>query len=255
MKKIKIKKVKPNIDKFARTLPAKSKRSHKIILSIENVDKSFNLGGKKVQILKDIDLKFYSGEFAIIFGPSGCGKSTLLHVMLGLEPPDHGKVFLRDKSLYHLDEDERTCWRREKVGMVFQQSNWIKSLNVIENVSYPLYLTDTPVEKAQKKAKELLAMLKMDKAFDQTPTELSGGEQQRVALARALITNPGILICDEPTGNLDSKSSLILMKLLTKLNRKESKAIIMVTHEGDFLTLANRRVMMKDGVIIGDEHD
>jgi len=238
-----------------RTLPEKKGRSHSVIVKVENLWKSFRLGQKKITVLKDIDLNFYSGEFAIIYGPSGCGKSTLLHSILGLEQPDRGKVYLRGKSLYHLSDDACALYRREKIGMVYQQSNWIKSLNVWENIAYPLYLQAYSCKRAKKKAIELLGLVGVSHTADQVPTELSGGEQQKAALARALIVNPGIIIADEPTGNLDSQSGKDLMYLLTKLNRKRRKAIIMVTHDSVFLPLANRRVSMKDGQIVGDEHD
>lgn len=243
------------VDVGSMRLPAKQKRSHKVIFKVDNVNKSFKIGKRYIKVLKDIDLCFYSGEFVIVFGPSGCGKSTLLHTMLGLEEPDKGRVYLRDKSVYQLTDENRLNWRREKIGIVFQQSNWIKSLSVLENVSYPLYLSDLGDKEIASKAMEMLKLVGLEKTAGQQPTELSGGEQQRVALARALVTDPGIIIADEPTGNLDSKSSKDLIGLLAKLNRKDRKAVIMVTHEDDFLPVANRRVYIKDGRVVGDEHD
>ncbi len=236
-------------------LPKKQKRSHKVIFKMEKVGKSFKIGKRYIRVLKDIDLCFYSGEFVIVFGPSGCGKSTLLHTMLGLEEPDRGRVWLRGKSVYQMEDENRLNWRREKIGIVFQQSNWIKSLSVLENVSYPLYLSGLSDGEIEDKARQMLKLVDLEKTAKQQPTELSGGEQQRVALARALVTDPGIIIADEPTGNLDSRSGKELIGLLAKLNRKERKAIVMVTHEDDFLPVANRRVYMKDGRIVGDEHD
>jgi len=230
-------------------------RSHRVTIKVEHLWKSFKVGEQKITVLKDIDLTFYSGEFVIIFGPSGCGKSTLLHTMLGLEEPDKGRVFLRDKSIYQMDEDSRSIWRREKMGMVFQQSNWIKSLNVLENVAYPLYLTNSSEKSINDHALEALVTVGMEKFGNQLPTELSGGQQQKVALARALITDPGIIVADEPTGNLDSKSGKELINFLLMLNREKRKAIIMVTHDEAFLPIANRRIMMKDGRVVGDEHE
>jgi len=236
-------------------LPKKKGRSHKVIIKTENLWKSFLLGSRRNMILKGIDLCFYTGEFVIIFGPSGCGKSTLLHTILGLERPDKGRVFLRERSLYKLGEDEKLDWRREKIGIVFQQSNWVKSLNVLENVCYPLYLSFMPDAEIERKGREILELVGMSKVQKQNPSELSGGEQQKIALARALITDPGIIMADEPTGNLDSKSSGELIKLLARLNREERKAILMVTHDASFLPVANRRVFMKDGKVVKDEHD
>ena len=236
-------------------LPTKKGRSHKVIIKTENLWKSFLLGTHRHMVLRGVDLCFYTGEFVIIFGPSGCGKSTLLHTILGLEKPDKGRVFLRERSLYRLGEDEKLDWRREKIGIVFQQSNWIKSLNVIENVCYPLYLSFMEEKEIEDKGKQMLELVGMAKAYKQNPSELSGGEQQKIALARALITDPGIIVADEPTGNLDSKSSGELIKLLARLNREERKAVLMVTHDASFLPIANRRVFMKDGKVVNDEHD
>ena len=233
----------------------KMRRSHHVEIKVRGVFKSFLVGKRRVKVLKNISVTFYKGELAIIFGPSGCGKSTLLHTMLGLEEPDRGKVFLKGKSLYYLDEDGRSVWRRLHVGIVFQQSNWVKSLNVLENVGYPLYLTDLSQEEIDKRAREVLVMVGMEKMEKKRPMDLSGGEQQRVSLARALIIDPDIIVADEPTGNLDSKSSQELIKLLMKLNQEMRKTIVMVTHDASFLPLANRRVSMKDGKIVGDEHE
>lgn len=236
-------------------LPKKLGRSHKVIIRLDRVHKSFLIGKRRVRILKNINLRIYTGEFAIIFGPSGCGKSTILHTMLGLEKPDRGRVFLRGRSLYQLGEDEKLDWRREKIGIVFQQANWIKSLNVIENVSYPLYLSRMADEEVVRRARQMLQIVGMSKAEKQNPAELSGGEQQKVALARALIGDPGIIIADEPTGNLDSKSSQELITLLANLNRRERRAVVMVTHEDDFLPVANRRIFIRDGRVVGSERD
>lgn len=126
-------------------LPSKHKRSHKAILKVRGVNKSFKIGDREIPILKNIELTIYAGEFAIIYGPSGCGKSTLLHTMLGLEAPSSGTVSLREHEIYSMSSDERTNWRREKVGMVFQQANWIKAYNVWENVAYPLYLSGSDI--------------------------------------------------------------------------------------------------------------
>jgi putative ABC transport system ATP-binding protein len=236
-------------------LPSKHKRSHKAILKVRGVNKSFKIGDREIPILKNIELTIYAGEFAIIYGPSGCGKSTLLHTMLGLEAPSSGTVSLREHEIYSMSSDERTNWRREKVGMVFQQANWIKAYNVWENVAYPLYLSGMPMDEAKVKAQEVLTEVGLSEWVDHRPTELSGGQQQRVALARALATDPWILIADEPTGNLDSLAGTELLELLVKLNREKHRTIIMVTHDMAFLPLANRRILIKDGMIVGDERD
>lgn len=244
-----------DIEAIEKNLPPKKKRSHNVIIKLRGVKKSFKVGGRRVPVLKGIDLTFYSGEFAIVYGPSGCGKSTLLHTTLGLEKPSRGKVELRGENLYRLGDDERTNYRREKIGMVFQQSNWIKSMSVWENVAYPLNLAGHQFDQTRSLALEALTEVELDDWADHKPTELSGGQQQRAALARALVTEPWIIIADEPTGNLDSKAGSDLMELLARLNRKKRRMILMVTHDMGFLPLANRRVAMQDGQIVGDDHD
>lgn len=248
-------KVAIDIEAIESELPPKQNRSHHIVVKVENVYKSFDLGKQRIKVLKDIDLNLYSGEFVIIYGPSGCGKSTFLHTILGLEPPDRGKVLLRDEHLYHMDHDSRTNFRRKKIGMVFQQSNWVKSMSVLGNVTYPLWLDGWQEDEAKHKALEMLAEVEMADYADYHPNELSGGQQQRVSLARAMVTDPWIIMTDEPTGNLDSQSGTEVMKMLTELNRKDRRMIIMVTHDIGFLPLATRRIAMKDGQIIADEHD
>lgn len=244
-----------NIKAIEKKLPPKRKRSHNAVIKLRQVKKSFLVGGRRISVLKGINLTFYSGEFAIVYGPSGCGKSTLLHTILGLEKPSQGSVELRDQNLYRLNPDELTNWRRQKIGMVFQQANWIKSMSVWENVAYPLNLADYSFGETKKLAIETLTEVGMKDWAEQKPTELSGGQQQRVALARALVTDPWIIIADEPTGNLDSAAGSELMELLSRLNREKRRLILMVTHDMSFLPLANRRVAMQDGQIVGDEHD
>jgi len=139
-----------------RELPPKTPRSHHVVIKVDNISKTFVNGNQKVRVLLDIDLNFYAGEFAIIYGPSGCGKSTLLHSILGLEKPSRGKIFLRDVDLYRLSNDERANFRREKIGMVFQRSEWIKSISVLENTAYPLLLSGKTMIQAKKRALEVL---------------------------------------------------------------------------------------------------
>lgn len=244
-----------DITEIESKLPPKVERSHHEVVKIRKLKKSFAVGHTFVHILKDISATLYSGEFVMIYGPSGCGKSTLLHSILGLEPPTSGSIFLRGKDLYAMESEERTNFRREKIGMVFQQSNWIKSLSVLENVAYPLFLSGYKYIDAIKKAQETLQEVEMGSYAKQRPTELSGGQQQRIAMARAIITDPWILIADEPTGNLDTQASSDIMHLLALLNRKKRRMVVMVTHEINFLPIATRRIGMKDGAIIYDEHD
>lgn len=244
-----------DIKKIEARLPAKKRRSHHEVVKLKGVEKSFVTGRSQTKVLKGIDLVLYSGEFVIVYGPSGCGKSTLLHTIIGLEPPNSGKVFLRGVDLYQLDSDQRAQLRRKKIGMVFQQSNWIKSLKVWENVAYPLWLEGMEDSLAKNKAIEVLQEVGMEQFFDYYPMELSGGQQQRVALARALITDPWIIVADEPTGNLDTQSGEEIIKILARLNREKRRMILMVTHEINFLPIATRRIGIKDGEVVKDEHD
>jgi len=245
-----------DVEALEKKLPPKTPRSHHVVVKVDKVGKSFPVGDSTVAVLHDVSLNLYAGEFAIISGPSGSGKSTLLHSILGLEPPSRGKVIMRDVDLYNdLDEQGRTRFRRDKVGVVFQQSNWIKSLSVIENVSYPLWLAGEKKSSARQTSMNWLEQVELAEWADHHPSELSGGQQQRVALARAMVTDPGIIVADEPTGNLDSEASEDMIALLAKLNREKNKLILMVTHNLSLLPIATRRIVLKDGRIVYDQHD
>lgn len=244
-----------DIQAIEQTLPPKKQRSHHELIQIDHVNKYFAVGTSRIHILKHIHMTLYSGEFVIIYGASGCGKSTLLHTILGLEAPTTGTVHLRGRNMYEMNTTERTHLRREKIGMVFQQSNWIKSLSVQENVAYPLHLSGAPYERAMERALQMIEEFGMKEHAYKKPTELSGGQQQRIALARALITDPWIIVADEPTGNLDTAASAEMIRLLALLNREKRRMIVMVTHEIAFLPIGTRRIGMRDGQIVYDEHD
>jgi putative ABC transport system ATP-binding protein len=222
-----------------------------VIIKANHVIKYFKVGHKFIQILKGIDVSIFKGEFIILFGSSGCGKSTLLNTLLGLEVPTEGTVNFLGKNIYTFDEDGRSQIRKEGMGLISQQQNWIKSLNVIENVAFPLTLRGFLRAEREEKALKFLEMVKMQEAAYQAPTELSSGEQQKVSFARALISNPEVLIADEPTGNLDSKSSIELMNLFKSYN-DEGHTIIMVTHDLKFLSYATRSINLSDGQIVGE---
>lgn len=220
------------------------------IISIDRIEKTFIVGEQQVKVLKTISFNVESGDFLVIFGPSGCGKSTLLHTMLGLEPPTSGKVVFADVDLYkNNDEDWRADFRKEHIGMVYQQPNWIKSLKVIENVAFPLMLMGKSKPFSLSEAERILTSVSMINWADYLPSELSSGQQQRVAVARALITGPEVVIADEPTGNLDFESGKSLMELLTELNGK-GKTIIMVTHDLEYIKYAKSVVRMLDGEVV-----
>jgi len=222
------------------------------LVELQEVHKSFIIGEEEVEIVHGISFKISSGDFLVIFGPSGCGKSTTLHIILGLEPPTSGKVTFLGKDLYSFTPDERAAIRKKHVGMVYQQANWIKSLNVIDNVAFPLTLTGMSKSERDKKAVEVLEMVEMADRVKQFPTELSAGQQQRIALARALVSDPELIIADEPTGNLDSKASEEMMGLFKKLNQEEKRTIVMVTHDLEYLKYATRAVNIIDGKIAGE---
>ena len=221
------------------------------IIQVEDITKMFVIGEQEVQILKGVSFSVSFGEFVIIFGPSGCGKSTLLHIILGLERPSTGKVIFLDENIYDdTDEDYRSNFRKKHIGMVYQQPNWIKSLNVGENVAFPLMLLGMDKNIAFEKAIEILTKVNMEKWAKYIPTELSSGQQQRVALARSLINNPEIIVADEPTGNLDFTSGQDMMQLLHNLNAEQKKTIVMVTHDLEYLKFATSAVRMLDGKIV-----
>lgn len=218
------------------------------ILELKDVYKSFTVGSNVVQIIKGVSFSVQKGDFVIIFGPSGCGKSTILNMLLGLEPPSEGRISFLSDDLYSRDDDGRAQVRKHKVGMVYQQSNWIKALNVMENVYFPLTLRGVSLEEREKKAMEVLKLVGMEQGAYQWPTELSSGQQQRISLARALISEPVLLVADEPTGNLDSVASKEIMELIKRFNT-EGKTIIMVTHDLEYLSYATRSINVADGLI------
>ena len=221
------------------------------IIAVQDVSKSFRVGVQDVEVLKKVSFEVNDGDFVVVFGPSGSGKSTLLHIILGLEPPTEGTVTLVGEDIYsYRTEDDRAVLRKQLIGMVYQQPNWIRSLNVVENVAFPLLLLGTDRNIALEKAHEHLEKVQMSDWATYVPTELSGGQQQRIALARSLINNPEIIIADEPTGNLDFKSGEDMMRLLEDLNTKENRTIVMVTHDLEYLRYSKSVVRMLDGEIV-----
>jgi len=221
----------------------------KILIEFQQIDKSFPTKEGSVQILKKINLKIYQGEFVIIFGPSGCGKSTLLHILLGLEEPTAGKVLFQGKDLYSLLPDQRALLRRQEVGMIYQQPLWISALDVKGNVTFPLHLLGASSEEMEQKVLQVLQLVDMTARKDFYPTELSSGQQQKISLARSLITNPILVVADEPTGNLDTVSGHDLLNIFLKLHEKD-KTIVMVTHDLEYLKYATKIFHMIDGKIV-----
>jgi putative ABC transport system ATP-binding protein len=219
------------------------------IVEVKNLYKSFRVGRDYVPVLKGLSLSVSFGEFIIIFGPSGCGKSTLLNTVLGLEKPVAGEVLVRGQEVYHMDDDQRAVFRHDKFGVIYQQSNWIKSLNVVENIAFPLDLAGGKHRHSIKRALHILHLFKLDQFAKYHPLELSGGQQQKLAVCRALVTNPRIILADEPTGNLDTASAGDLMYMLKLLNESSKKTIILVTHNPEYEHFASKAIFMEDGMI------
>lgn len=225
-----------------------------VLIEAKNIYKSFPVKGGEIQVLRGVDLQVREGDFLIIHGPSGCGKSTLLHTFLGLERPTSGKVSLLGKDVYSLPDDERAELRKEQVGVLYQQPIWVRAFTVLENVAVPLNLRGLVEGEALKRAAAAMGEVGLADGWDNfIPTELSSGQQARAGLARALVSDPAVLVVDEPTGNLDSKGGLELMELLKKLVAKFGKTVVMVTHDMELLPFGSRVIKMLDGQIIKDD--
>jgi putative ABC transport system ATP-binding protein len=215
-----------------------------------NVTKTYQLGDIEVKALQSVNLEIYSGEFICIFGQSGCGKSTLLSLIAGLQKPTTGEIYVRGEKLSELDNEGLAKYRRSKIGIVFQSFNLIPSMNIMENIALPLTFARISKKQRMDRAKSLLDTVGLTKYADHTSSQLSGGQQQRVAIARSLVTAPWILLADEPTGNLDSKSANEVMRLLISLNRKSKRTVILITHNPEYLDYADRIFFMQDGKVI-----
>lgn len=218
------------------------------ILKIENLKKVYGSGETEVKALDDISFQVEEGEFIAIIGPSGSGKSTLLHSIAGLEKPTSGNVYFYDKDIYKMNKKELTILRRQKIGIIYKFYNLIPTLNVEENITLPIELDRKKID--TKKLDEIIKFLGLEKRKKHLPNELSGGQQQKVAIGRALMINPTIILADEPTGNLDSKSSEEIMQVLKKANKDYKQTIIMITHNLEIAKLADRIIKIEDGKII-----
>ena len=218
------------------------------ILRVENLTKIYGKDDNKVVALDNISFSVEKGEFVAIVGASGSGKSTLLHLIGGVDRPTSGKVYIDGKDIYNFDDDKLAIFRRGQVGLIYQFYNLIPILNVEENITLPLSLDNREVN--EQKLKELLRLLGLENRKTHLPNELSGGQQQRTSIGRALITNPTIILADEPTGNLDSKASDEIVELLKRSNRDYKQTIIMITHDMEIAKHANRIIKIEDGKIV-----
>ncbi len=221
------------------------------IIKLEKITKTYPMGDLKVHALQGINLKINKGEFIAIIGHSGSGKSTLMHIMGLLDRPSKGNVFLKNNDVSELSPEERAVLRNKYIGFVFQVFNLLPRTSALENVAMPLIYSGIAKDERKRKATEALERVALADRLEHHPSQLSGGQQQRVAIARALVNNPSIILADEPTGNLDSKSGKEIMNLLGNLNRK-GHTIVLVTHEPDIATSARRIVEIKDGKIVKD---
>lgn len=222
------------------------------ILDAKDLHKQYNLGSHGVKALDGVSLDVEQGEFVAIMGPSGSGKSTLLHLLGGLDQPSSGEIFLDGKNVSQLPDKESTLIRRRNIGFVFQFFNLLPTLSAEENILLPLIIDGKKTKDYQEKLDSLLKRVGLIERRNHKPDQLSGGEQQRVAMARALMTSPTILLADEPTGNLDSKSGRDVMKLLEETARDLQQTIVMVTHDPKAAAFAERIIFLQDGKIINE---
>ena len=222
------------------------------ILRVENLTKVYGKDTTKVVALDHVSFSVEKGEFVAIVGASGSGKSTLLHLIGGVDRPTSGKVFIDGKDIFSLNDDKLAIFRRRQVGLIYQFYNLIPILNVEENITLPLALDNRKIDK--QKLDEMLKLLGLKNRRKHLPSELSGGQQQRTSIGRALITNPTIILADEPTGNLDSKSSDEIVALLKKSNKELKQTIIMITHNMEIAKYADRVIKIEDGKIVMEGH-
>ena len=221
------------------------------LIELKGINKAYKNGDQELRVLKDINLEVEEGEFVAIMGPSGSGKSTLMNVIGLLDRPTSGEYFLEGQEVGNLSEKKLARVRNEQIGFVFQQFFLLSKLNAFQNVELPLIYAGVHPAKRKEIAEQYLEKVELGSRMHHLPSELSGGQKQRVAIARALVNRPAIVLADEPTGALDTKTGEQIMDLLTKLNQ-EGKTIIMVTHEPGIAAFANRRIVIRDGVISSD---
>lgn len=223
-----------------------------MLLQARGLKKSFIRGDQEVHALAGVDLSIGKGEFVSIMGPSGSGKSTLLHLIGGLDLPTSGDVLLEGQAIQKLGDDELSAFRRRRLGFIFQFFNLLPTLSALENVALPRLLDGASMSEVEKKAKELLEQMGLGARMNHRPDQLSGGEMQRVAIARALVTDPVLILADEPTGNLDSKTGESVLRLLGTMAKEKGHTILMVTHDSNAASFGTRLVRLRDGVVESD---
>ena len=219
----------------------------------EDLVKEYRQGKNTLRVLDKINIKIETGEFMAIMGPSGSGKSTLLNMLRALDRPTSGKVVIDGIDIAGLDDNQLAELRNKELGFIFQQYNLITRMNALDNVEVPLSISGMSRSERRERAKELLRLVGLESRLDHKPTQLSGGEQQRVAIARALATDPNIFLCDELTGNLDSKTGQEIIMFLREINKNRKKTFVLVTHDPNVAQSTDRLLMIRDGKIAGEK--
>ena len=223
------------------------------VIRVRNLYKIYRVGETKVRALNGVDFEIYKGEFVAIVGTSGSGKSTLLNMRAGLEKPTKGEIIIGKVHMERLTEKQLVAFRREKVGFIFQSYNLLNTMNAVENVALPLSFRGVAKRVRLKKAREFLALMGVADQEKHMPNQMSGGQQQRVGIARALVVDPQIIFADEPTGNLDSKTTMEVLRLMQRIVREQKQTLVMVTHDNNLASYADRRIRIVDGKITGIE--
>ena len=223
------------------------------LVELKDIHKSFKLGNESIEILHGIDLIVEKGEFVAMMGPSGSGKSTTMNILGCLDKPTSGQYFLDGKDVSKLNRDQLAAIRNSTIGFVFQGFNLLQRTSALENVELPMLYAGIGARERHRRAKEALTRMGLEERLNHEPSQLSGGQQQRVAIARGIVNKAPILMADEPTGNLDSKTSDEIMRLFQKLNDDEGITIILVTHEPDVAAFAKRQLLFRDGLILEDK--
>ena len=232
--------------------PAPNRREP--VIRLEDAKKIYKMGAVEVPALRGATMSVFPGEFVAIMGPSGSGKSTLMNLVGALDTPTSGRVFLENQDIAKLSESDLAEVRGRKIGFVFQKFNLITSLSALENVVLPTMFQGVSSSERTARATQILQRVGLGHRINHKPTELSGGEQQRVAIARALVVQPDVVLADEPTGNLDSVSGHEIMALLEELHEKENKTIVMVTHDANVAEFAERIILIRDGMVVGEKN-
>ena len=232
-----------------------AEKKREVVIRVRDLYKVYRMGDTKVYALNGVDLDIRRGEFCAITGASGSGKSTLLNMLAGLEHPSKGEIVIAGKHIEKLNEKQLVTFRRERVGFIFQSYNLIATMDAVENVALPLSFRGMGKARRAKRAKEYLKLVGLERFMTHMPNQMSGGQQQRVGIARALAVDPQIIFADEPTGNLDSKTTMEVLKLMQTIVRERNQTLVMVTHDNNLATYADRIIKIIDGKIVSIEEN